>query len=61
MGIHASIHVGYFFLLLYTHNHNTPLPTRQLNFISELKQKVDNPRIKIVKYVGARTQDEKMR
>ena len=61
MGIHASIHVGYFFYY-YIHTITIPpLLTRQLNFISELKQKVDNPRIKIVKYVGARTQDEKMR
>ena len=39
--------------------HNSPSLTRKVNYLTNENKRIDNPQIKIVKYVGAKVQDEK--
>ena len=59
------IDIGNHVLFCLSYKHNSPLLTRKVlkgkTLLMNENKMIDNPRIKIVKCVGAKAQDEKMR
>ena len=55
--ISTSNHV----LFSLSYRHNSPLLTGKVNLLMNENRRIDNPRVIIVKCVGAKAQDEKMR